>query len=154
VSSQDWDQSFIERFKQSGKTEMVMAVWLLSRGNEVRVPPKHLRKDWSERLSHADEGDLILNGKRCEVKGLRRNFECGKWPFDYALVCSKWSYDRALIKPEYFFLVSGDHTCAAVVVVSQTRDRWKVVKQEDFERGETYDAYSIDPSLLQWYELK
>ena len=132
---------------------MVVAVWLLSRGNEIRVPPKHLRKDWSERLTHADEGDLVLNGKRCEVKGLRRNFECGKWPFDYALVCSKWSYDRALIKPEYFFLVSGDHTCAAVVVVSQTKDRWKVVSQQDFERGETYDAYSIDPSLLQWYEL-
>lgn len=133
---------------------MVVAIWLLSRGNEVRVPQKKLRSDWSERMNHADEGDLIVNGKRCEVKGLRRNFELGKWPFSYALVCSKWSYDRAQNKPDVFFLVSGDHTCAAVIDVRATRDRWKVVKQEDFERGETYDAYSIDPSLLQWYELK
>jgi hypothetical protein len=154
VSSKDWDESFIDRFKQSRKTEMVVAVWLLSRGNEVRVPQKTLRNDWSERMNHADEGDVIVNGKRCEVKGLRRNFELGKWPFPYALVCSKWSYDRSEKKPDVYFLVSGDHTCAAVIDVRVTRDRWKVVKQEDFERGEIYDAYSIDPSLLQWYELK
>lgn len=154
MSSKDWDDSFIERFKQSRNTEMVIAVWLLNRGNEVRVPQKHLRKDWSERLDHADEGDLIVNGKRCEVKGLSRKFEFGKWLFPYALLSSKFSYDRMQNKPDIYFLVSGDYSCMAVVDVKKTRDQWKVVSQKDFERGETYDAYSIDPSLLQWYELK
>jgi hypothetical protein len=154
MSSQDWDDSFIERFKQSHQTEMIVAVWLLSRGNEVRVMPKHLREKWEDRLNHADEGDLIVNGKRCEVKGLRRKFEMGKWPFPYALVCSKWSYDRAAKKPDVFFLVSGDHSCTAVVDVVKTCRKWTVVSQQDHERGETYDAYAIDPSLLQWYELK
>lgn len=154
MSSRDWDASFIERFNASGKAEWLIAVWLLSRGNEVRVPNKHLRKDWADRLNHADEGDLILNGKRCEVKGLTRHLVCGNWPFSYALVCSKWSYDKAETKPFFYFLVSGDQSCVAVVDVVRTRPHWKVVSQQDFERGETYDAYSIDPSLLDWYELK
>jgi hypothetical protein len=64
MSSQDWDESFIERFKQSHKTEMVVAVWLLSRGNEVKLQEKHLRLKWEDRLEHADEGDLIVNGKK------------------------------------------------------------------------------------------
>jgi len=50
--------------------------------------------------------------------------------------------------------VSGDHSCAAVVDVVKTCRKWTVVSQQDHERGETYDAYAIDPSLLQWYELK
>ena len=50
--------------------------------------------------------------------------------------------------------MSGDQSCVAVVDVVKTRQHWKVVSQQDFERGETYDAYSIDPSLLDWYELK
>lgn len=154
MSSQDWDESFIERFKQSHKTEMVVAVWLLSRGNEVKLQEKHLRLKWEDRLEHADEGDLIVNGKRCEVKGLRRKFEMGKWPFPYALVCSKWSYDRAAKKPDVFFLVSADHSCTAVVDVVKTCRQWSVVYQSDHERGEMYEAYAIDPALLQWYELK
>ena len=154
MSSKDWDESFIKRFKQSHHTEMVIAVWLLGRGNEVRVPPKHLRKDWSERLNHADEGDLIVNGLRCEVKGKRQKLEMGKWPFPYALLSSKFSYDRAEKKPDIYFLVSGDYSCVAVVDANKTRDQWKVVSQQDFERNETYDAYCIDPSLLKWYELK
>jgi hypothetical protein len=130
-----------------------MAVWLLSQGEEVRLPEKTLRKHWSDRLSNADEGDLIVNGKRCEVKGLRRNFELGHWPFPYALVCSKWSYDRALIKPKVFFLVSGDHSCTAVIDVEKTQASWFVVSQQDYERGETYEAYAIDPSQLQWFKI-
>lgn len=153
MSSRNWDRSFIERFKRSFQTEMLIGVWLLSRGNEVRIPPKTLRADWADRLSHADEGDLIVNGKRCEVKGLRRNLQMGKWPFPYALVCSCWSFDRAERKPDVFFLVSADQTCAAVVDVKTTRDKWKMVKQDDYERGEVYDAYAIDPALLTWYEL-
>jgi hypothetical protein len=154
MSSQDWDHSFIERFKASSKTEMLIAVWLLSRGNQVQVLEKHLRENWEDRLNHSDQGDLIVNGKRCEVKGLSRKFKFGKWPFPYALVCSKWSYDRAAKKPDVFFLVSGDHSCAAVVDVVKTCSQWSVVYQSDHERGEMYEAYAIDPSLLQWYELK
>ncbi len=133
---------------------MVVAIWLLATGNEVRVPKKTLRKDWSERFNHADEGDLIVNGKRCEVKGLSRNFEFGKWPFPYALLSSKFSYDRMQRKPDVYFIVSGDHSCMAVVDVVKTCSKWTVVSQKDYERGETYDAYAIDPSFLQWYELK
>lgn len=154
MSSQDWDQSFIERFKQSSKTEWLIAVWLLSQGEEVRIPEKALRKHWSERLDHADEGDLIVNGKRCEVKGLRRVFEYGKWPFPYALVCSRWSFDRSTTKPKVFFLVSGDQSCVAVIDVDKTQSNWFIVNQQDFERRETYEAYAIDPSLLEWFKIK
>ena len=154
MSSRDWDDSFIERFKQSGRSEMAVAVWLLSRGNEVKVPQKHLRKDWSERLNHADEGDLIVNGLRCEVKGHRFKMEMEKWPFPYALLSSKFSYDRMEKKPDFYFHIGSDYSCVAVVDVGKTRDTWTVVSQRDKERNETYDAYCIDPSLLQWYELK
>ena len=132
---------------------MVVAVWLLSRGNEVRVPQKTLRSDWSERLNHSDEGDLYVNGKRCEVKGLRTKFEFQKWPFPYALIANKFTYDRMDPKPDVYFIVSADHSCTAVVDVRKTRDAWRVIVQKDHERGETYEAYAMDPSLLQWYEL-
>lgn len=154
MSSKDWDESFIRRFKQSQNTEMVVAVWLLSRGNQVKIPPKKLRKNWSERLNHADEGDLIVNGLRFEVKGHRQKLEMGKWPFARVLLSSKFSYDRMERKPDFYFHVGSDYSCAAVVDANKTRDQWKVVSQKDFERGETFDAYSVDPSVLQWYELK
>lgn len=154
MSSKDWDKSFIERFKHSGKTELLIAIWLLSQGEEVRIPEKTLRKHWSERLDHADDGDLIVNGKRCEVKGLRRSFKFGQWAYPYALVCSKWSYDRAIVKPKVFFLVSADQTCTAVIDVEKTFDHWFVVSQQDRERNETYDAYAIDPSWLEWHHIE
>ena len=154
MSSQDWDRSFIERFKQSTKTELLIATWLLTQGDEVRVPEKKLRERWEDRLNHADEGDLIVNGKRCEVKGLRRNLVCGNWPFSYALVCSKWSFDKSETKPYFYFLVSGDQSCVAVVDVVRTRPHWTVVEQRDHERGEVYEAYAVDPQWLLWYEIK
>ena len=154
MSSKDWDESFIRRFNKSRESEMAVALWLLERGNEVRMPKKTLRSDWSERFKHADEGDLIVNGKRCEVKGHRQIYEFGVWPFSYVLLSSKFSYDRMQTKPEFYFHVSGDHSCVAVVDVKQTLDTWKVVSQKDYERNETYDAYSVDPSVLTWYRLK
>lgn len=154
MSSKDWDESFIRRFKQSQYSEMVVAMWLLSRGNEVRMPRKHLRKDWSERLNHADEGDLIVNGMRCEVKGHRQKFELGKWEFPRVLLSSKFSYDRMERKPDYYFHIGSDFSCVAVVDANKTRDMWRVVSQKDLERGETFDVYSVDPSVLRWYEIK
>jgi hypothetical protein len=77
-----------------------------------------------------------------------------QWPFRNALICSKFSFDRAEPRPDYYFLVNKSLTVAAIVDVKKTMNQWGVINQRDPSRGETYEAYVMDPKLLQWRELK
>ena len=154
MSSKDWDESFIQRFNGSSRAESAVGIYLLLQGNTVRINPKTLRKDWKDRFKHNDKGDLIVNNHRVEVKGLSLEFEMNQWPFRNALICSKFSFDRAEPRPDYYFLVNKSLTVAAIVDVKKTMNQWGVINQRDPARGETYEAYVMNPELLQWRELK
>jgi hypothetical protein len=154
VSSKDWDESFIQRFNGSSRAENAVGIYLLLQGNTVRINPKKLRAKWEDRYKFKDRGDLIVNNHRVEVKGLSLEFEMNQWPFPKTLICSKFSFDRAEPRPDYYFLVNKAMTVAAIVDVKNTMHKWFVINQRDPARGEVYEAYAMDPKLLQWRELK
>lgn len=154
MSSKDWDESFIQRFRESHKAEKVVAVYLLLQGNSVKINQKVLRPDWSQRYQYSDSGDLIVNNKRVEVKGLSVDFEIRAYPYKDILICSKFGFDKAEPRPDYYFLLNKAMTVAAIVDVEKTMKHWFVTSVTDRKRNEHYDCYCMPLSFVQWRELK
>jgi hypothetical protein len=144
---------FESRFRASRNAEMTVALYLLNRGHEVRLPKRKLRPHFTERKKFRDTGDIYASGKRIEVKHSKHDFQFQEWPFSDAVICAKKSFDESDPKPDFYYLVNASMTVAALIDVATTRPDWFVNRIPDRARGYDYEVYAVKPEYLAWRVL-
>ena len=146
---------FLQGLKASRVAVWLVARWLVDHGYTVTVnptsyAPKH--DDWRE---FADEGDLLINGHRAEVKCLTANFtSVDDWPFDDFIVCAKHAWDNADPKPYRICYLNNAMTHFAALDCLKTCSQWtwRIVKDSRFDDREQKN-YVCDKTLPQFGKL-
>ena len=153
----DRKEHYEMRISGSSLSEKMIATWMLLNNKEncVKVFNKTITPDFESRMDHVDSGDLLVNGRKIEIKHSSRSFQYGHWPFDKFFICNKNSFDRAYPEPSFYFVINKEMTVAAVVNVSATRDRWTVEKVSDRDRpgGDNYLAYCLPLDDIIWQNI-
>jgi hypothetical protein len=129
---------FVKRFKNSHKAVWVVAHWFHHKlEKDVLIKGAPMAEYCTPEQEYLDDGDLYIDGKRVEVKGLTSEFTCeADYPYrDGVLVCNKASYDRADPKP-YMYVELNKHMTHAYIVYPDTFDHWSVFKMNDKYYGE------------------
>jgi hypothetical protein len=110
------------------------------------------REEWA---SHADDGDLYVNGWRIEVKKLSATFTCAEdWPFGAKfIVCAKHAWENANPKPTGFIYLSANASHIAIVYGAHCHN-WRVEKRKDSRYiGETQDFLFSPIEDVDWRVL-
>lgn len=120
----DQHRKFLGRLAESRVAVEVVAGWLRSRGRAVEVPATRFAPSAVEAEAYADHGDILLDGKRVEVKRLSRQFSSrADWPFPRFFVTSESSAARAGDEVAAYVVLSNDLRTAGIVTPS-SRPKW------------------------------
>lgn len=136
---------FLSHLAASDAAVWLVARWLGSGGQSVRIPPTAkapTREEWD---GYVDGGDLFLE-KRVEVKHLSVSFTNRKdWPFkDKFIVCAKHSFDRASPKP-YVYVILNQAKTHAAVVKGDTHKYWQVGTRKDSRYDNVEQEFYLCP---------
>ena len=144
---------FLERFAKSHEAVKLTAEWFEKEGcSNIRIPDFTLAPSHKEWKKHTDDGDLYVNNKRIEVKGLTAQhywFTTNKeYPYDNWIICAKHSYDRAKPKP-YAYLVWNCNRTHFGIIKTDTFDNWKIKNIKDPNYPTSQDFYVIDKLFVE-----
>tara|TARA_R100000908_G_C3687403_1_gene103321 strand:- start:135 stop:593 length:459 start_codon:yes stop_codon:yes gene_type:complete len=147
------ENRFLERFAKSHEAVALTAKWFASQGNyKIKIPDFTIagsHKDWKK---HTDNGDLYVNNKRIEVKGLLKekySFTTKhEYPYDNWIICAKHSYDRANPKP-YAYIIWNFQRTHFAIVKNDTQKEWKVSTIKDPHYPNSQDFYVVDSSFVE-----
>ncbi len=117
---------FKAHLKASREAVWIIAKWLNSRGNNVKVNTSSVAPTHADWKQYVDNGDLEVS-LRVEVKQLSYQFTCrDDWPFgENFIVCAQQMFDNACPKPFAFFYVNPKATHVAQVLSSSSKT-WTV----------------------------
>lgn len=132
-------EKFLVRFDESHTAVWYVARWIWEKKNLDVTFPKVKKSPTADQWEkYIDGGDLIVEGKRIEVKHYSCIFtNASDIPYKDFFVCAKHSFDNAKEKPLFYFIVNGNMTRAAVVDCSKC-DRWYTKETTDKYYGKNY----------------
>ena len=137
---------FVRELRDSLPSVELVAAWLRSRGQTLRVNPITIRPTIEEWSKHSDSGDITLLDpeRRIEVTHRKLNFTCRQdFPL-HALNIEKVSkYERRVPKPYAYIALNKPMTHAAIVLCER-RAEWIVETWDDpcLVSGQQYPVYA------------
>jgi hypothetical protein len=151
----EWIESpekFRERWEKGEKQTDLIAERLRSDGLDVKAPQRTFRKTYADRKNYKDETDLIVNGRRIEVKSRRFNWtSLDDYPYDTIFVDTVKKWDGHKVKPLASINVS-QVTGAVVVVPGKSSGEWMKVSAKDKDTGFVYENYAAPRGTWKTYE--
>jgi len=123
------DPTFVADLQASEAARAAVARWFRRRGQPTVMPALRVRPTPAERAAYRDRGDLLVRGRRVEVRG-RTNLVFtgpGDYPWADVLVtdCAKFDGARGRV-PAVYVIASGDLRAALWIPVRATRAAWRV----------------------------
>lgn len=152
-ASPEQHERFLAGLERSEESVWLIARWLQSRGNHVKVNAASKADKPENWKSYSDHGDLEIS-QRIEVKQLTYDFtSAADWPFGREfIVCAKHSYDRSIPKPYAYIHVNPKGTHAAITL-GQTAKHWTVKSVNDTRFDRIQDCYLCPLEHIQWITL-
>ena len=145
---------FKKRFYRSQEAVYLTAQWFQKQGiKDIIIPKFTVAKDHKDWKKHTDNGDLIVQGKRIEVKGLNKpiyNFTRTKpYPRKTWIVCAKHSFDMAEPTP-YIYIIWNKQRTHFGYIKTETKKDWKTFTMRDPDYKN--ESGTIMPQVMYIYD--
>jgi hypothetical protein len=145
---------FLERLEGSIPAMNKVAEWARGMGKKVVVNRIERAPTRADAPKYSDNGDMTIDGKRYECKGITKAFTCREdWPLPDFIVDGKDTYDKKKPKPLGYYTVNQELTHAAFIDVMATRPSWYVEKRFVQKLQADRDFYFIPMELLTFFPL-
>lgn len=138
------DPSFKHDLMESVSHVNKIASMLRERGYTVEVPETKCRPTSAEWRQFSDDGDMVVNGERVEVKERRFTFkELADFPYPTCIVDTKHAVDKMLEdnKPPLCHVITNKGATCCFVVPFSTKNTWKVQHKYDRYRNRQRTLY-------------
>lgn len=147
---------FLERLDGSIPAMNKVADFLRAQGKTVVVHLPERAPTRSVAHNYSDKGDLTVDGKKYECKGIDKSFTCYEdWPLKpHFIVDGKETYDKKKPKPLGYYTVNRELTHAVFIDAIATRTSWYIEKRLVQALQEERDFYFIPMELLTFFPLE
>jgi len=133
---------FLERLKNSSRAVFVIAQMQHAKGHTVEIPKTRFAPTAAEADQYLDDGDLIVDGERIEIKHRDIDFTSrADWPYRDMFVSNVAAVERAGDEVTAYMVVSKDYSHVATIPRS-TKDYWYTVEVLAKNTGNVERNYS------------
>jgi hypothetical protein len=152
---ESYHPAFLERLERSKKATHAIAKFEKKKKRNVVVNEIQFSPTRALAANFSDKGDMLIDGKLYEVKGLTAEFTGHKdWPFGvHFIVDGKGTCDKKKPKPLGYYIVNSSLTYFAYVSVQNTRQLWTVDKRLDRNVQKEMDFYFCPLGLVTFWAL-
>jgi hypothetical protein len=120
------DKDFVKDWNKSHNAVSLIAEFLTRIGFDIQVPELKLRESSKDRLKYTDDGDLLCEERRIEVKHSSKNFSCADdYPFRSIIIDEEYKIKDRLHTLKFYVIVSQDMKYAAFIK-PKTSGSWVV----------------------------
>ena len=138
------DPTFKQDLLHSVAHVNAVAKKLREKGYTVEVPETECRPTSAQWRQYSDDGDMIVNGERVEVKERRFTFETlDQFPYPTCIVDTKHAVDKMLAdeRPPLCHIITNKGGTCCFVVPFTTKAEWEVKTKYDRYRNRQRTLY-------------
>lgn len=153
IASNDSDESFIRALTASIRHVEHVAAWLRTFGKTVVVNPVKIRDKRENWQAFSDNGDLIVDGRRVEVKERNFWFESREqFRLPTIIVDEANFWDRAAEKP-FAYVLTNRQWSACFVVMGSTQAEWTRKTRYDRYKHRDREFYECPIGLARFFRM-
>lgn len=155
MNSQESFENFINNVKNSEPSVIAVGEWLHKMGYHIDVPESKYAKSPEELKLYTDDGDLLVDEHRVEVKHLTSYWTCKEdYPYPVFMIGNKEAFERAKrreIMPTVYLIFNKDMT-HVVLVSTDFHEDWETMEDvPDYRYDFLEDKYVTSLDRVLWY---